>query len=207
MMKLTTVGFVLCLATSATASASPIGDRDDVEAKFETASAPVTNAGGVMDAAGPAGATSSSNRNEAAQGGNPLWNIPLSALTSTRDRPLFSVSRRSPTLNVETTAQPPLAKDPVPPAPPERPALKLIGTIVSPATSIALLRDSATQAVTRLRAGEATSGWLVKTVNLRSVIVEKGEQSAILGLPEPRDTPGEQPPLNSSPPSARGSLR
>jgi hypothetical protein len=140
MMKLTSVAFVLCLAASTTASASPIDDRDDVKVKFETASAPVTDAGGVMDAAGPVGATSSSNRNETVQGGNPLWNIPLSALSSIRDRPLFSVSRRFPTLNVETTAQPALAQDPVPPAPPERPTLKLIGTIVSPATKRRLVK-------------------------------------------------------------------
>jgi hypothetical protein len=29
-------------------------------------------------------------------GGNPLWGIPISALTATRERPVFSASRRSP---------------------------------------------------------------------------------------------------------------
>ncbi len=146
----------------------------------------------------PARATPSSNRNEATQAGNPLSKIPLSALTATRDRPLFSLSRRPPTLAIQANAQP--AQAPAAPAPPERPALKLIGTILSPATSVVLLRDSATQAVTRLRVGEATSGWRVKTVSSRSVTLEKGEQSAILGLPQPRDTPGEQTALNSARP-------
>jgi hypothetical protein len=40
----------------------------------------------------------------------------------------------------------------------------------------------------------------VKTVELRSVILEKGEQSAILGLPEPRDAAGEHPGPNPQPP-------
>ncbi len=141
----------------------------------------------------PARATPSSNRNEATQAGNPLSKIPLSVLTATRDRPLFSLSRRPPTPAIQADAQP--AQAPAAPAPPERPALKLIGTILSPGTSVALLRDSATQAV--MRVGEATSGWRVKTVSFSSVTVEKGEQSAILGLPQPRDTPGEQTALNS----------
>ncbi len=140
-------------------------------------------------------ATPSSNRNEATQAGNPLGNIPLSALTATRDRPLFSLSRRPAALAIQANAQP--AQAPAAAAPPERPALKLIGTILSPTTSVVLLRDSATQAVTRLGVGEATSGgWRVTTVSLRSVTVGKGGQFAILGLPEPRDAPGEQTAMN-----------
>ncbi len=160
---------LLGLALAAPASAAPIDDRDR--------------------------ATPSSNRNEATEAGNPLSKIPLSALTATRDRPLFSLSRRPPTPAIEANAEP--AQAPAAAAPPERPAVKLIGTILSPATSVVLLRDSATQAVRRLRVGEATSGWRVKTVSLRSVTLEKGEQSAILGLPQPRDTPGEQTALSS----------
>jgi hypothetical protein len=79
----------------------------------------------------------------------------------------------------------------------------LIGTILSPATSVVLLRDSATQAVKSLRVGEATSGWRVKTVTLGSVTLEKGEQSATFGLPQPRNAPGEQAAFN--PPMPGGS--
>ena len=142
-------------------------------------------------------AAPSSTRNEATEAGNPLAKIPLSALTATRDRPLFSVSRRPPAPASEANAQPAQAPAAAAPAPPERPALKLIGTILSPATRVVLLRDSATQAVTRLHVGEATSGWRVKTISFGSVTVEKGEQSAILGLPQPGDTPSEQTVLNS----------
>jgi hypothetical protein len=146
----------------------------------------------------PARATPSSNRNEATEAANPLSKIPLSALSATRDRPLFSLSRRPPAPSIQADAQP--AQVPATPAPPERPAVKLIGTILSPATNVVLLRDSATQAVMRLRVGEATAGWRVKSVSLRSVTLEKGEQSAILGLPQPRDTPGEQTALSSQRP-------
>ena len=170
---------LLGLALAAPASAAPIDDRDR--------------------------ATPSSNRNEATEAGAALSKIPLSALTATRDRPLFSLSRRPPTAAIEANAEP--AQAPAAAAPPERPAVKLIGTILSPATSVVLLRDSATQAVRRLRVGEATSGWRVKTVSLRSVTLEKGEQSAILGLPQPRDTPGEQTALSSPRPEAASPAR
>ena len=63
---------LLGLVLTAPASAAPIDARDGVKA------------GGAMDAADPARATPSSNRNEATEAGNPLSKIPLSALTATR---------------------------------------------------------------------------------------------------------------------------
>src|SRR5208337_1686183 len=186
---------VLGLALAAAASAGPIDDREGVKAEVEAAHAPAR--GGIAGAEGSAPAADGPHRDAAAQGGNPLWMIPLSALTATRDRPLFSVSRRPPALAVQAAAPPPAPDSaPAAPAPPERPALILIGTIVSPATSVAMLRDTATQAVMRLREGEEASGWRLKTVKLRSVVVEKGDQSAILELPKPLDTSGEQPSAN-----------
>jgi hypothetical protein len=177
------------LGLALAAAAVDPDDRGGVNAGLETGHAPVPKDGGVAGAEGSVGPH---------QRANPLWTIPLSALTATRDRPLFSLWRRPPPLAVEAAAPPPPAPDPAPSAPaqPERPALKLIGTIVSPSTSVAMLRDTATQAVTRLREGEVTSGWLLKAVKLRSVIVEKNEQSAILALPDRLDTSGEQPSPN-----------
>jgi hypothetical protein len=206
MMRAAAAFYLVGLALGAAASAGPIDDRDGVKAEVETAYAPIPKEGGVADAEGSAQAPGGPHRDAAAPGGNPLWRIPLSALTATRDRPLFSVSRRPPALAVQLAPPPPQAPNPAPAAlaPPERPALKLIGTIVSPTTGVAMLRDPATRAVTRLREGEATSGWRLKTVKLRSVIVEKGEQSVILSLPEPLDTSGEQ---SSQNPLALGDRR
>jgi hypothetical protein len=184
----------------AAAAAAPI-DGDGVKASSETANAPSVNAGSALDAADPARATPSSNRNEATQAG--------STECYYRDSRAAALFRLTPSSGAGHPAQTQPAREPAPapPAPPERPDLKLIGTILSPATSVALLRDPATQAVTRLRVGEATSGWRLKTVSLRSAVVEKGEQSAILGLPEPRDMLGEQASPNSPPPGGRTSLR
>ena len=141
------------------------------------------------------------NRDEAAQAGNPLWAIPLSELAATRDRPLFSASRR-PAAAPVATVPPPVQVDPpvVASALPEQPSLTLIGTIVSPETSIALLRDGGTQSVMRVRKGEATSGWLLETVQSRSIVVEKGERSVTLALPEPLGS-SRQPPAPNPPPT------
>src|SRR6202021_2706944 len=59
---------------------------------------------GSFDIIGPgmplpeAAVKSDAPRSSAAQvaGANPLWSVPLSALTATRERPLFSSSRRLP---------------------------------------------------------------------------------------------------------------
>src|SRR5262245_1587560 len=74
------------------------------------------------------GATSS----EATQIANPLWAVTLTSLSVTRERPIFSPSRRPP--QPPAIAAPPPAKPPPPPPPakaaePERPSLTLVGTI------------------------------------------------------------------------------
>jgi hypothetical protein len=119
-------------------------------------------------------------------GGNPFWTISLSALTVTRDRPLFSASRRpfvlaSPASPAPEAAPPPPAASP----PVERPQLSLVGTIVGSRSSVALLKDSGSEALLRLRVGQENSGWQVRGINMHSVTVEKGGDSIVLDLPKP----------------------
>jgi general secretion pathway protein N len=124
-----------------------------------------------------------SSRNARQRTGNPLWAIPLSALTATRDRPLFSASRRPPIVAGPTPAPPPQKQvDPAPP-PPEQPSFTLVGTIVSP--SVAVLQGSNPDAISRLRVGEENDGWRVRGIDLRSIVVEKGAQSVKRDLPRP----------------------
>jgi len=194
MIRWAVLFLILDLALAPAASAD--GTKDGLGAKLETAYARDPGEGG----AGGAGTILEPNRDEAARAGNPLWAIPLSALTATQDRPLFSASRRPPAAPVQAAAPPPVqAPPPPPPAPPERPSLTLLGTIVSPEAAIALLRDGGTQSVTRVRKGEAASGWLLQSVKPRSIVVDKGEQSVTLTLPEPLDAPGQPPAPNPAP--------
>jgi general secretion pathway protein N len=140
--------------------------------------------------------------------GNPLWSIPLRALTETRERPLFSPSRRPlrpiiPAAPEPTQSPPPLAAAP---SEPETPPLTLIGTVVGarPEAGVALLLNATTNIVSRARVGEDSSGWRVRAVAERSIVVEKSGLSVTLALPDPRET---APLLGSRPLSAFATLR
>src|SRR5260370_32811474 len=54
--------------------------------------------------------------------GNPLWSVPLSVLSATQQRPIFSASRRPPQRAVVAPAVQAAAPPPPPPAPPDPPA-------------------------------------------------------------------------------------
>jgi general secretion pathway protein N len=127
-------------------------------------------------------------------GGNPLWTIPLSALSATRERPLFSASRRPPTVASPAASLP--EEPPSAPAapPPERPQLSLMGTIVGSESSVALLKDSGSRALLRLHIGQENSGWRVQGIDSHSIVLEKGGQTITLDLPKPSEPPAPEAP-------------
>lgn len=114
--------------------------------------------------------------------GNPLWSIPLASLTATRERPLFSRSRRPPA--------PPAQPARVEPTPvvinqPTRPLFTLLGAITGDADGIAILIDDSTKNIMRMKIGETFSGWTLRTVGKRSATFEMARQVAILVIPPP----------------------
>jgi general secretion pathway protein N len=118
--------------------------------------------------------------------GNPLWAIPLSSLTATRERPLFLPSRRAPAPAVAgpvAVAPTPLA--PPPPAEPERPPLILIGVIAGESEGFAVFLDQATNNVVRLKTGQDHGGWVLRAVKGREATLHKNGKSEILALPVP----------------------
>jgi general secretion pathway protein N len=116
---------------------------------------------------------------------NPLWAIPLSRLTATRDRPLFLPSRRAAAPGV--TAVPAAAPMPSAPTPaePEHPGLTLVGAIASETEGFAVFLDLATNTVIRLRTGQDHQGWVLRTVKGREATLVKASTSTTLMLPEP----------------------
>jgi general secretion pathway protein N len=116
--------------------------------------------------------------------GNPLWAIPLSALTATRERPLFLPSRRAPAPAVAGT---PVVVAPPPPASaePEQPPLTLIGAVAGDNEGFAVFLDQATGSVIRLKTGQDHSGWVLSSVKGREATLEKNRRSATLSLPAP----------------------
>jgi hypothetical protein len=114
---------------------------------------------------------------------NPLWALPLGSFTATRERPLFSPSRRPPPPVV--AAQPPAPPPPPPPKPaePEKPQLSLVGTIVAETgEGIGLFMNNDKTAV-RLKIGGDHKGWVLREVRPRQVVLEKGKQIATLEMP------------------------
>jgi hypothetical protein len=131
-------------------------------------------------------------RTDAAEGapsGNPLWAIPLRLLAATRDRPIFSPSRRPPPPAVVGMTAVKLA--PTPPAQkilvPERPQFVLVGTIVGSTQSIGIFLDEATKDAFKLRTGDDRNGWVLREVRTKAAMLEKNEQTATLVLIPPTE--------------------
>jgi general secretion pathway protein N len=115
--------------------------------------------------------------------GNPLWSVPLSVLTATQERPIFSASRRPPPRAVVA----PLVDQVSLPAPriaaePERPPLALIGAVVGDGDAIAVFLDRTNQKIVRLRQGETHAGWALSSVQGREVALQKADRTEVLVL-------------------------
>jgi hypothetical protein len=114
---------------------------------------------------------------------NPLWGIPLSQLSGTRDRPIFSPSRRPPPVAdaaAEVTVKPPPRKKEIQPPP-----LSLVGTIASDNEGFGIFIDQSTKKALRLKVGEDYEGWKLHAIQGREVTMEKDQSAAVLALPRP----------------------
>jgi len=173
----------MALHDAAAATVAPSGDALDADLSDETRSAgmplsptpaePVTS----VRVAAPKPAP------ERTQSANPLWGIPLTQLSGTRDRPIFSPSRRPPPV---ATAEPVQVRPPPPrKMQAEPPPLSLVGTIASDDESYGIFLDAATKVAIRLKVGDDYQGWKLRAIQGREVTIEKDQQGAVLSLPEP----------------------
>jgi hypothetical protein len=114
---------------------------------------------------------------------NPLWGVPLDQLSGTRDRPIFSPSRRPPPAAVAAEAapiKPPPRKKEI-----EPPQLSLVGTIAGGDEGFGIFIDQSTKMALRLKVGEDYQGWKLRAIQGREVTMEKDERAAVLALPQP----------------------
>jgi general secretion pathway protein N len=123
------------------------------------------------------------------QSANPLWGIPLSRLSGTRDRPIFSPSRRPPPAAV--AAEPAVVKPPPRKKEIAPPQLSLVGTIASDDEGFGIFIDQSTKAALRLKVGEDHQGWKLRAIQGREVTMEKDDHRAVLTLPQPGGQVGE----------------
>jgi general secretion pathway protein N len=125
---------------------------------------------------------------------NPLWAVPLSALSATRERPIFSPSRRPPAPPAVAVVSAP-APPPPKPVEPDRPLFTLVGTIVGGHGGIGVFLDQARNVV-RLKTGQDHDGWTLRAVHGREATFDKDQRTATLSLPAPGT---ERPPQAALP--------
>ena len=120
-----------------------------------------------------------------ARRGNPLWEVPFESLSATRERPVFSSSRRPPPAAVAEIA---VAKPPSPPKPAqeEHPLLlSLVGTVTGGNRSFGIFVDQSSKSGLRLRIGEEHQGWTLRAVQGREATFARDQQTIVLNFPEP----------------------
>jgi general secretion pathway protein N len=117
-------------------------------------------------------------------GGNPLWSLPLSALSVTRERPIFSPSRRPPPPLAVAAPYVPPPSPPTPPKPPEpdRPLLTLLGTLAGESRGVGIFLDKSGKTTLHLRTGEDHEGWVLRSIRVGEATFEKGERTTTLAL-------------------------
>jgi len=140
--------------------------------------------------------------------GNPLWSVPLSALTVTQERPIFSATRR-PRPRAVAASPVEEVNAPAPLKPVEGPPpLLLVGAVVGEGDAIAIFLNRNDQKVVRLRQGESLSGWSLTEVQPREVTLKQGGRSEVLALqrPDTAASPQTPPPTATDSASVEGKL-
>ena len=174
----------MLLHDAAAATVAPSGDALDADLSDEARSAGVPLSPTSAEPVTSVRAAAPQPPPERAQSANPLWGIPLTQLSGTRDRPIFSPSRRPPPV---ATAEPVQVRPPPPPRKKqvEPPPLSLVGTIASEDESYGIFLDQTTKVAIRLKVGDDYQGWKLRAIQGREVTIEKDQQGAVLTLPEP----------------------
>ena len=117
---------------------------------------------------------------------NPLWVVTLESLSATRERPLFTPSRRPPAPQVASIPANPVSS---PPPTAEHQNLRLVGTVGRSEISIAVFTEETTHEPVRLRPGEGHMGWILVSVGRNSATLRKGILTETLHLQTPLTAP------------------
>jgi hypothetical protein len=102
---------------------------------------------------------------------SPLAAQPLEQLSATRDRPLFSPTRRPP-------APPPI----VAPAAAPPPDITLLGVVMDGEDARAVIRTGPIAKVARVRIGDDVGGWKVGQIEAQRLVLLLGERTATFTL-------------------------
>jgi hypothetical protein len=115
---------------------------------------------------------------------NPLAAQSLDHLSGTRERPLFSPTRRPPPPPA-TEAAPPSAPPPAPVPPPD---IALLGVVLDGENARAIVRAGAAEKPMRLRVGDEIEGWKITAIERRHLVLSRDDRSATVMLSSGRRT-------------------
>jgi hypothetical protein len=99
--------------------------------------------------------------------GNPLAEFDKTKLENWVQRPLFAPSRKRP---------PPQAAKATSAPPPPPPDYQLLGVLLNPKRTIAVLRSEETGTDVRVQVGDMIGGWLVASVEREAVTLKRDEE-------------------------------
>jgi hypothetical protein len=108
---------------------------------------------------------------------NPLAAQPLDLLSDTRDRPLFSPTRRPP-----PPPPPPVVERVAPPAPVPPPNVVLLGVVTDENGARAVVRSNSPDKIVRARLGELIDGWQVTQIEPRRLVLSHDARSVSFAL-------------------------
>jgi hypothetical protein len=118
----------------------------------------------------------------AAVSGTPVAEISLDRLSATRNRPMFSPSRRPPA-PAAIAARAEQAPQPLPLSSP--PGVALFGTVVGAQDARAFIAMGAADRIIGVRPGDDISGWTVTAITQRNLVLSRAEQSVTFTLFSP----------------------
>jgi hypothetical protein len=120
--------------------------------------------------------------------------ISLDDLSATRDRPLFSPSRRPRPNNVAVAIAPPPPPPPPPRVPTPAPNLTFFGTFESPTEVGAAVQLSPDDKPVIVRYGTYINGWRVIDISHQRLVLALEDRRAVFTLFSPKgETPGANP--------------
>ena len=116
---------------------------------------------------------------------NPVAEVPLDRLSDTRNRPLFSRSRRPPAPPAPTAIAARVEPQPLPLLPP--PGVALFGVVVGPQGARAYIATGAADRIIGVRLGDDVSGWTVTAITQSNLVLSRAERSATFTLFSPEN--------------------
>jgi general secretion pathway protein N len=119
--------------------------------------------------------------------GNPIAAVPLDRLSATRDRPLFSPSRRHAVTAQPAPIAPRIEQVPRPP-PVQSPSVALFGIVVSAQGPRAFIGMGPTNPIVGVGPGDDVNGWKVTAITQRSLVLSRADLSATFMLFSPENT-------------------